>query len=807
MSDFKLAFRQALRMPVFTLTAAFTLALGIGLVCTQYSLIDGILLRGLPLDGSERLMHVSRLNPQTLDPDRWETTPYRDYLIFRDEQKSLESLAAFEGRAFNLSGDGRVPSHLEGAYVTANLADTLSAQPLLGRWFTEGEDQAGQAQFAVLSYAAWQREFGGRPDALGSVIRLNGETATIVGVMPQKFAFPAREEIWVNLRAKPLDPSDKLPDSVEMIGKLKSGTTQSAALADFNLIAKRLEEEFPKSNQGYEHMKVEKFAIAYAGGGTRPLLYLMLAMTGAILALACVNVANMLLGRASRRTRELAVRVAVGAPRRRLVRQLLAEGLVLAFIGAIGGIGLTIFGVHELHVQIIERMDVPGWFAFRVDGPVLGFALLATVAAGLLAGILPAFKAASVDVNIALKDESRGASSFHMGRLSRWLVTAQIGFSSALLVSACVLAGTVYEQRKANLQFDPDHLLVGRIELYDVTHPTAEDRAQFYDKLINRVRAEPGVEAVAVSSRNQIGSGVASHFTPEGATYNHDNEKPIAILDVVSRDYFQLMDVGPISGRLFTSADQLGSPLAAVINQPFAKKYWPGVDPIGRRFQSDQTDNKWVTVVGVVPDLQMQGIGGAPNDDPSGFYLVENQMGWGWLNLFVRTKGDPLKLVDPVRRAVASVDPDQPIHTINTLEYQTRRQLHGLTVVGGMAVIFAVVAMVLGAVGVYGVTAFSVSRRTREFGVRLALGASVTSLLGLIFRSGIRQIAVGLTAGLLVAYAITRPLVSFMGPNMLNNPWIYLSVSVVLATVAMVAMWIPAQRATRVDPMEALRNE
>jgi putative ABC transport system permease protein len=807
MNDFKLAFRQALRMPGFTLTAGVTLALGIGLVCTQYSLIDGILLRGLPLEGSQRLMHVSRLNPQTLDPDRWEATPYRDYLVFRDQQQSLDSLAAFEARAFNVSGEGRVPSHMEGAYVTANLAETLSAHPLLGRWFAEGEDHAGQAQLAVLSFAAWQREFGGRPEVLGSSIRLNGEGATIVGVMPQNFSFPNREDIWVNLRTRPLPPDDKKSESVEMIGKLRQGTTAAAARADFNLIAKRLEESFPKTNEGYRHMKVEKFTFAYNGGGTQPILYIMMAMTGAILALACVNVANMLLARASRRTRELAVRVAVGAQRRRLIRQMLAEGMVLAFIGALGGVALAAFGVYELHVQIIERMDVPGWFAFRLDGPVLEFTLLATIATGLLAGVLPAFKAAGVDVNAALKDESRGASSFQMGRLSRWLVTAQIGFSSALLVSACVLAGTVYEQRKANFQFDPKHLLVGRIELYDATHPSPEDRAQFYDKLIQRLQAEPGVGAVAVSSRNQIFPGVPTHTALEGTSYLHESDKPTVRLDVVSRDYFRLLNVGATTGRLFSTEDRINTPLAGLVNQSFARKYWPGVDPLGRRFQSDQTQEKFITVVGVVPDLQMQGITSSPLDDPAGFYLVEDQMGWGWLNLFVRTQGDPLKMVESVRRAVASVDPDQPIHTIGTLEYQTLRQLHGFSVVGGMSVIFAVVAVVLGAVGVYGVTAFSVGRRTREFGVRLALGATIGSLLGLVFRGGLRQIGTGLAGGLVIAFLMTRPLVAVVGPTLSNNPWIYTSVAGVLSVVALLAMWVPARRASKVDPMIALRSE
>lgn len=807
MQDFRIALRSLLRRPASALAAAATLALGIGLVATQFSLIDAILLRGLPLPGSERLVHIARLNPNDPDPNRWEETPWRDYLAFRDQQQSIELLAAFDTSAFNLSGNDRVPIHLPGAAVSANLASALSAAPVLGRWFEPGEDAPGQPLLAVLSHAAWQREFGGDPGVLGRAVRLNGEPATIIGVMPERFAFPNREELWVNLRARPQDPRERGAIDVEMIGKLKPGVRMAAASGEFAVLAGRLEAAYPDTNAGYRRMNVEKFTYAYAGGGTEPILYLMLAMTAFILALACVNVANMLLARAVLRSREIAVRVAVGAGRGRLIRQLVVEGLVLASLGALGGLALAALGVQQLHVQIVERMNVPGWFDFRLDHRVLAFTVLVTVAAGVLASLFPAIQASRVDVNSALKDDSRAASGFRVGRISRWLVLAQVAFTAALLVAGCTLAETVYRARQANLQHDPDRLLLGRIEVHDSSQPTPDHRIRFYRELLDKLAHEPGVESVAVSSRNQIFTGLPAHVTLEDAPPQRDAERPEAWLEVVSRDYFGLFRTSAVAGRLFSSEDRSDTPRVALVNASFARRFWPDGDPIGRRFKCSQTENQWATVVGIVPDLQMEGVMATPNERRAGFYLLQEQMGWGWLYLFVRTQGDAAALVPAVRRAVAALDPEQPVHSIGTLSQQTRRQVHGFTVVGAMVGVFAAASLLLGASGVYGVTAFAVSRRTREFGVRLALGSTLGALLALVMRQGLRQIACGLAAGLMAGYLLTRPLQNTLGGRAMDNPAVYVAVGLLLAVVGALALWIPARRAARVDPMAALRSE
>ena len=808
MNDLKFAIRQLLKHPAFSALAIMTFALGIGLVTTQFSLIDAILLRGLPIEGAQRLVHVYRLNPQTLDVHSWESVPYRDYLAFQKQQTTLDTVAAVGQVGLNISGHGSAASHHEGAQVTANLLDVLGVHPELGRWFVPGEDQPGQGQFAIVSHGFWQSHFAGDPGVLGRSINLNGEAATIIGVMPPRFSFPATHEIWMNLReSSESDP--RVPGSlrVEMVGRLKPEVTLSQAKAEFNTIAQRLEKEHPDTNLGYSRMNVTKYAYAYSGNGTEPILYLMLAMTSFILLLACVNVANMLLARAARRARELAVRAAVGASRWRLIRQLLIEALLLASFGAVGGLLIANLGVDQLQHHIVERMNVPGWFDFRIDYRVAGFAMLLTLLAGLLAGGVPAWQAARVDLNSALKDESRGASGIRMGRISRWLVTAQVGFACALLIGVCITLGMVRLLQKANLDYAPDRLLSGRIELQDSTHPTKEIRAGFYRNLLTELAGQPGVAHIAVSSRNLITSGVSTRVAQESVSYDHENQHPTVWLEVVSEGYFSLLNFKPIQGRLFESIDRLDRPMVAVVNQSFARRLWPNSDPLGQRFRTDQTADQWVTVIGVVPDARMQGIFAPGRDDGVGFYLAQDQMGWGWLTLLVRTEGDPSRLIDPMRLAVGSLDPNQPVHTIGTLAEHTARQIRGFTVVGAMAGIFALVTLFLGAVGVYGVTSFAVGQRTREFGVRMALGASIRSVLALVILQAGRQILTGIGIGLLLAFLITRPMVNVFVPEIVNNPMNYALVAGLILAVGFFAIWFPANRAARIDPMEALRAE
>ncbi|MBI2510698.1 MAG: ABC transporter permease [Opitutae bacterium] len=806
MQTLRFALRQILQRPAFSAMAAVSLALGIGLVATQFSLIDGILLRGIPAPDAQRIMHVARLSPPSQNRGGWETVPYRDFLAFRERQTSFDAFVGSTSMGMNLSAPDHIPSHHPGGFTTYNVPELLGVQPMLGRWFTAEEDQPGKPPLVVLSHKLWQEEFAANPGVLGQPLTVNGVTGTIIGVMPPRFSFPGSERLWVNLRVGPSDPRTSPVDQAEMIGRLKRNVTLDQARAEFDGIAASLEKQWPETNAGYNRMDVQKISFAY-GGGTQPVLYLLLAMTVFILGLACVNVANMLLGRAAQRTRELAVRAAVGATRRRLVGQLLGEALLLAAFGALGGLLVAQFGVDYLDRNVAHQPYTPEWFVFTMDYRVVGVAIALTLLAGTFAGILPALKASSLDVNTALKDDSRAAASLGLGRLARWLVTAQIAFSSALLVAACVLAWTVYQTRQANLRYDPDHLLTGRVEIHDYVYPSVEKRARFFRELMTRLKNEPGVEAVAVTSRNFIGNGVPTPVAPEGMVFAHDNDRPSLWLEVVSADYFKLVGISALRGRLFDSREHSLENRAAVVNESFARKFWPDQDAVGRRFRNGQTGNDWITVIGVVPDLKMQGIFQPPGVDEAGFYLVQDQMGWGWLDLFIRTKGDPLALVTPVRKAIAGLDANQPIHSIGTLSSVTEQAARSFSTIGVMSAVFAAITLFLGAIGVYGVTSLAVSRRTREFGVRMALGASVGQVLRLVLVQGGRQIALGLAVGLIGGFFLTRPVQAMFGTSVMNNPLVYLLVAAVIGLVGLVALWLPAHRAAKIDPMEALRTD
>ena len=801
--------RHLARQFGFTLIVALTLGLGIGLVTTQYSLIDGILLRPLPFADAERLLHLGRGGSG--NGSNWQPLSQREFMALREGQQSFEELAAFSFDFYNLSQTGTAPRRLTGRAVSHGFFAALRTNPAIGHTFAAADEHKGEELKLLLADSIWREEFSADPAVAGRRVKLNGEMATVIGVMPPRFRFPNGEDLWVNLRL-PASVEAAAADphllNVEVLGLLKPGVSRDQAQAEGQTILQRLP-PLPASDAGARQdatrLVLQSFQSAYNDQGTITLLGIMLAMTLIVLALACINTANLLFVQASDRLRELAVRSALGAGRRRLLRQLLLESLLLAGLGAVVGLLIASVGVHLLQTEISARVSMSSWIAFDLNGRVLAVTTVIAVLSGLAAGLIPALRLARLDLNSALRADGRGSVGGERAWAARSVVIGQLGFACAAMILASLLALSALRSSRSTLPFDPDTLLIGRVELQGLPYIEARQRSDFYQQLLNRIQQVPGVSAAAVSSRDLVNPGVYSHFEIAGRESDRQQDRPGAFLEVISRDYFQVIDRQAISGRLFGSEDGIDSAPVALVNQSLAERFWPGRSPIGERLRRDEDGAPWATVVGVVPDLNIEGIG---NRAPAaGWYLLQDQTGWGWLDLLVRVQGDPEAMIAPVREAVAAIDPDQPIHTITTLRERTRIGLAGLQIIGSMAAIFAVAALILVAVGVYGVMSFAARRRTREVGLRMALGASAGSVTTLLVKRNLGRTLLGIGSGLVLGYALALPLQPVLPGVSIFDPWLYLAVGAVLATAALLASWLPAWRASARDPLDALRAE
>lgn len=803
MNALRLALYSLSKQPGFLLTTVLTMALGIGLVTTQYSLLDAALIKPLPFPDGARIWHVARAGvPGT---GSWSSIDLQEFQVQREGQQSFEQLSGFRSETYNLSSGDGPPQRLWGSAVSAEFFELLRMQPILGRTFVAGEDQPGAPLKAVIGHAVWRDGLGGDPAVIGRSVRLNGESAEIIGVMPSGFVFPTLDAVWVNLRlpaaGEVLDPMR----AVQGLGLLREGVRPEAAAAELELGARRFRADRGLPEDDVEPMRVDRLHRAYFGAGPVTLLATLLAMTLFVLLLACLNVANLLYIRAADRTRDLALRRALGAGRGQLIHHLMAESVLITAIGGLIGIGLAALGVDWLSRTITERMDMLGWVRYELNGRVLVVAVGAAVSAGLIAGLIPAWRASRVDVGLILRSDGRG--SVGSGRSRRWMVAGQLAFACTALIVATLMAQSASRSASLTLAYDPDTLVIGRLELQGPAYAEAEARTRFYATLVERVAQVPGVAAAAASSRDLVASGVLTPVQVEGVSYARAQDMDDAYLEVVTRDYFDVVDRQALRGRLFEGGDRDGSTPVALINPRFAARFFADRDPIGQRIRDGSGDNAWATIVGIVPDLDLEGIGNG--GDGAGYYLLQDQMGWGWLELLVRGEPGvaPSTLTATVREAVAALDPEQPVHTIRTLRERTDRRLAGLALLGNMASVFAGVALLLAAVGIYGVVAYAARQRTREFGLRIALGARPTGIVALQLKQSGGVAVAGTLAGLLGGYLLSQPLAPFLPMVSTRDPGLYLAVGLVLAVVTALACWLPARKAAAVDPQVALRAE
>jgi putative ABC transport system permease protein len=803
--DFRLGIRMLLKHRGLSVIAVVTITLGIGLTIMIFSFVNGALFKSLPVPDPDQLLIVEQTDP--LHNTARRGVPVHDLADWREQQSVFVGLSAIDMRTVNLSSTGDRPERYGGAFVSANLFETvLRVRPVLGRTFRQGEDLPGAEPTILIGHEVWQNRFGGALDVIGRTVTANGKQHTIVGVMPPDFMFPDRQQLWIPLEFDPLASARGEGETYLVVARLNPEVSLDQAKSQMASIAGRIAQQYPESNEG-RGVSLRRFPdVIFEQFG--PMLLTMLAAVIGVLLIACANVANLLLARAMSRTREVAVRSALGATRRRIVRQLLTEVLVLASVGGVLGMVVGVKGVKLFDV-LVSASPPPFWITFGPDHRVVLFGVGMTLFTAIFAGIFPALRASRTGVGEALKDESRGASGFRAGRLTGGLVVAEIAVSCGLLIVAGLMIKSIVRLNTLDLPFATESILTARVTLPVIDYPDSASRIGFYDQLLPRLEAIPSVAAATLSDGLPARGNGSRVFEVEGQTYQTDEDYPTAFEGIVTPGYFSTFEVDVLQGRDLGVADRRGNLPVAMVNESFVRSFLGEGSPIGRRIRMGVRDTsaQWLTVVGVVPDLMMEGVENV-NANPSGFYIPLAQSGVGTgVNIALRTLGPPLAIADEARRAVAAIDSDLPIYDVMTMQRAISDETWFYWMFGILFMLLGVVALFLSVVGLYGVMAFAVSRRTREMGIRIALGAQNRKLIGLTMRRGLIQLGIGLVLGIGIAAVVASPLQWILYEVNARDPWVFILVMLTLASVGLLASFIPARRATRVDPMVTLSAE
>jgi len=801
MSDLRDGLRILRSNPGVSLLATVALALGIGSTTTMYSITRGIL-RDLPVDRPEQLMHVATTDRNA--GDEYLRIPAADIVALREQQRSFEAIAAFDVESIHLGDADHRAERLSVGRVTANLFAVLRVAALLGRTLTSDDERPGAPHVAILGYDLWQNRYAGDHSVVGRTIRVNGVPTTVVGVMAKGFGFPLQEQLWTPLALDALRAAPAARDgpAYNVIGRLRTSATRETAGADIASIGRRLAIADPKAHEG-RTLAVRPFYDAMVSRKGRVIFRAMLIVVSFVLVIACANVANLLLARAIARRREIAVRMALGASPSSLVRQLLVESLAIAIPGGILGLAIARAGVAVFNGTL--SFDLAYWMRVDVDMGVLAFATALVVLAAVAAGLAPARQAARVDVADVLKDQTRGSSSFRLGRATRVLVTAEVALSCALLVVTGLMVKGVLSITSRYVGVAPDHVATGRIELRPDAYPDAAARARLFDALESRVSSEPGVTSVALASHLPGNSAASGPVEIEGARYDNRNLIPQSRVVAISPEFFQTFGVSLLQGRPFSRVDREGGPFVAIVNRAFAARFFSG-DAVGRRVRVKENGD-WATIVGVVPVVGILGGNGDRNSGTDAVYVPLAQSDWANVAVAARTTADATALVATLRDIVSQLDPDVPLYQEGRLDTVLAHASTGEKVFGGLFTFFGLAALLLSVVGLVGVLGFSVSQRTRELGIRVALGSRPASIVWLVLRDGVLQLFVGLALGLGVAALAAPQFGEALFEQRPHDPSVYAVVALVLIIAGALAAIVPARRALGVSPMAALRSE
>ncbi|HKE57002.1 MAG TPA: ABC transporter permease [Pyrinomonadaceae bacterium] len=802
LKDIRYAVRNLVRRPGFTVIAVVTLGLGIGANTAIFSAINALLLKPLPLPEPDRVVAI------------WDKAPSRgvvhnevsmaNYLDWRAQSQSYEHLALYRWWSTNLTGV-ESPERIQGFLVTANFLDALGMKPLMGRNFTTEENQPGKDLVAIITYSLWQRRFGGDPNILNKTIKLNSLTRTVIGVMPERFNFPKGAEVYAPLPITPEMTGQRDFHSYYVVGKLKPGASPQSAQAEIDNIMATLEKEYPNTNTGlganvYPIVKdtVRQYDTA---------LWIMLGAVGFVLLIACANVANLMLARATGRQKEIALRAALGASRWRIIRQLLSESLIVALLGGVLGTLIGFWGIDALRAANPgdAAKFAPGWYQLGLNFPVLVFTLGLSVLSGLVFGLAPAWQTSKPNLNDALKEGGRqtGGGSH---RLRSSLVVFEVALSLVLLVGAGLLFRSFLTLVKTDAGFNPDNILTMNLILPGAKYKEEAQRFAFYNDLLQRVQHLPGIESAAFVNYLPLGGANSSdNYLVEGAPEPPPGKENDGRYRVCTPDYFQTMGIRLRSGRGFTEQDKAGTPPVVIVNEALARKHWPNQEAVGKRirFYGPLDKAPWIEVVGVVQDVKHElDLPVTPE-----FYLPHAQDSWNAMILVAKTRVEPTSLAPQIRQQVWAIDKDQPVFDVFTMQQVRSMSVTLQSFSSVMLAIFAAVALVLAAVGIYGVMAYAVTQRTHEIGIRMALGARGSDVVKLIVRQGMVLAITGVVLGVAGSLALTRFMAKLLVGVEPTDPLTFAAVSFCLLAAALLACYLPARRATKVDPLVALRYE
>ena len=799
--DVRTGVRALVHSPVFTVVTVLSLALGIGANTAIFSVVNGLLLRPLPYPQSEQLVDVWHTPPQQSFPglDKFSVSP-ANYIDWKAQSTAFEQMAVYSDIGLSLSTSND-PLPLIGGVVSSDFFSVLRTNAMQGRTFTPDEEQPGHDKVVVIGHKLWQRAFGANPNIIGQTVTLNSRTFTVVGIMPAGFEFPREAELWVPLA---WDDNDRKTRSIHdylVIARLKQNVSLEQARAEMSTISSRLEQQYPEENTGWGAIVIPLREDIV--GDVRTALLVLFSAVGFVLLIACANVANLMLARGANRQKEIAVRIALGAGRARLIRQLLTESVLLAVAGGLLGLLLAVWGSKML----VQLGSLPNAGDIGIDTWALGFTLLVSFAAGIIIGIVPALQFTRTSISETLKQGSgRTGGSPIKQHTRKALVVSEVALSLVLLIGAGLMIRSFWKLQNVNPGFDTNNALTMSLVLNWTRYPEPHQRLSFVDRAMEQIRAVPGVVSAGITTKVPLaGGGSTQPFSIEGRPAGAVAEQPMAQTRYISPDYFQAIGISLRQGRFFSDQDRDKSVPVIIISEAMARRFWPGENPIGRRltptFHVEQGPRE---IVGVVGDVKTTGL---DTDSAAMMYMPYKQAPMPFMSFVVRTSSNPESLIQPVSKAIYSIDKEQALTNIETMDQVLRKSLSDRRFNMSLLLTFAGVALMLASVGVYGVMNYTVTLRRRELGIRMALGAAKKDVLRLVLGQGLALTLIGVGLGLIAAYGLTRLMASLLYGVTATDYLTFGSVSAVLVAVGVAASYLPARRATKVNPTIALRAE